>query len=61
MKSGDQLLITIRSIEEHSTTGIGPTRISCSIPDVLNKVKIGQKVLIDDGKIGARLKAINDD
>lgn len=31
------------------------------MPEVLNKVKPDHRVLIDDGKIGARVKSVNDE
>jgi pyruvate kinase len=61
VKSGDRLLIYRKSIEEHFVTEVGPRGISCSMPEVLNKVKPDHRVLIDDGKIGARVKSVNDE
>jgi pyruvate kinase len=61
VKSGDRLLIYRKPIGEHFSTGIGLGGISCSMPEVLGKVKPDHRVLIDDGKIGTRVKSVNDE
>ena len=61
VKSGDRLLIYRKPIEEYFVTEAGARGISCSMPEVLNKVKPDHRVLIDDGKIGARVKSVNDE
>jgi pyruvate kinase len=38
-----------------------PAGISCTFPEALVSVKIGDQVFIDDGKIGAIVREINDD
>lgn len=61
VKSGDRLLIYKNHVEGHPATITSPAGISCNMPEVLNKIQINHKVLIDDGKIASRVKSINDD
>ena len=61
VKSGDRLLIYKNHVEGHPATITSPAGISCNMPEVLNKIQINHRVLIDDGKIASRVKSINDD
>jgi pyruvate kinase len=61
VKSGDRLLIYRKPIEGGFTSVTSTKRIICSMPEVLSKVEVDHRVLIDDGKIGARVKSINDE
>ncbi len=61
VKAGDSLLLYKKNIDGHSATLDKPAGISCSMPEILDKVMPGHRVLIDDGKIGSVVSAINDD
>jgi pyruvate kinase len=61
VKAGDKLLLYRNNINGHSSTADKPAGISCSIPEILNKVKLGHRVLIDDGKIGSIVSLVNDE
>lgn len=37
---------------------VGPARISCSLPEVLRDVCVGERIWFDDGKIGGRITAV---
>ena len=61
VKSGDKLLLYKKYMEGHPATKDRPAVISCSMPEVLNKIQINHKVFIDDGKIASIVKSINDE
>ena len=61
LKLGDKLLLYKKYMEGHPATKDRPAGISCSRPEVLNKIHINHKVFIDDGKIGSIVKSINDE
>ena len=61
VKSGDRLLLYKKYMEGHPATKDRPAGISCSMPEVLNKIQINHKVFIDDGKIASIVKSINDE
>ena len=61
MKSGN----TIRLFRDPNRLGKSaiesePAEISCTLPEALENVKPGQRVFIDDGKIGATVLSAND-
>jgi pyruvate kinase len=60
VKTGDKILINKKQIDENSDLSEGYDRISCTMPEVLSKVEIGHRVLIDDGKIDARVVSTDD-
>lgn len=53
--AGDQILLTY-SVPER--TPDFPYQMSCSLPDVLKQVNVGESVWFDDGKIGMRIEAM---
>ena len=61
VKSGDRLLLYKKHMEGHPATKDSPAGISCSMPEVLNKIQINHKVFFDDGKIASIVKSINDE
>ncbi|HJS64344.1 MAG TPA: pyruvate kinase [Nitrososphaeraceae archaeon] len=60
VKAGDKILINKKEFNENSNLFEGYGRISCTMPEVLSKVEIGHRVLIDDGKIDAKVISTND-
>ena len=38
-----------------------PTKIGCSIPDIIPELNIGEKVLFDDGSVEGKVQEINDE
>jgi len=60
VKAGDKIFINKREINENSNLFEGYGRISCTMPEVLSKVEIGHRVLIDDGKIDATVVSTDD-
>ena len=60
VKTGDKILINKKEIDKNSDLSEGYDRISCTMPEVLSKVEIGDRVLIDDGKIDATVVSTND-
>jgi pyruvate kinase len=38
-----------------------PASISCTLPEAMKNVKVGDTIFIDDGKIGAKVRAANSD
>jgi pyruvate kinase len=61
VKAGDKLLLYRKSINGHSSTTDKPAGISCSMPEILNKIQPGHRILIDDGKIGSIVSLVNDE
>jgi pyruvate kinase len=55
---GDTIVLT-RSLDPAVATGAGePHRIGCTLPEAFGAVSIGQRVWLDDGKIGAVVDAV---
>ena len=61
VRAGDKLLVYRKSIKGHSSALDKPAGISCNMPEILNKVQLGHRVLIDDGKIGSIVESVNDE
>jgi pyruvate kinase len=40
---------------------LAPARVPCTLPEVFNDVKVGEKVWFDDGKLGGVISSISDD
>ena len=38
-----------------------PATVSCSLPEVFRSVRVGERILFDDGKIGGVIRAVTDD
>lgn len=56
LRVGDRLLLALDSTTaEH---GQGPATISCTLPEVLDALKVGDRVLFDDGRISALVSAV---
>jgi pyruvate kinase len=53
LKQGDRLRLSGEAIASIADPGQAPARVSCSLPEVLADLEAGQRVLFDDGKIGA--------
>jgi pyruvate kinase len=67
LKKGDRLLLT-RSLEPgrpalHDAQGglLTPARIGCTLPDVFKDVRPGERVFLDDGKIGGIARSATPD
>ncbi len=67
LNRGDRLTLTREPIpsEPAQLDGKGrllrPAHISCTTPEALDRLAIGQAVWIDDGKLGGEVEAIQDD
>jgi pyruvate kinase len=61
VKAGDKLLLYRKSINGHSSTADKPAGISCSMPEILNRVQLGHRILIDDGKIESIVSLVKDE
>jgi pyruvate kinase len=58
---GDQLMLT-RSLEPAEATGGGsPHRIGCTLAEVFGQAKPGERVWLDDGKIGGTIRRADHD
>lgn len=63
---GDLLLLTDHSIPgapvvyDENGVAIKPAQIGCTLKSVIGRLKIGDPVWIDDGKLGAEVKAITE-
>jgi pyruvate kinase len=53
LQRGDRLRLCAGPISQDAAPGLGPARVNCSLPEVLGDLEPGQRVLFDDGKIGA--------
>jgi pyruvate kinase len=53
LKQGDRLRLSGEAITSIADPGQAPARVGCSLPEVLADLEAGQRVLFDDGKIGA--------
>ena len=65
VRAGDALLLT-RNGEPGGPSSIGPdgairlAHVACSLPEVLDQVEPGDRLFIDDGKIGGLIEAVDD-
>lgn len=59
-KKGDKIILLKKEIEKLPNFG-SSNQISCTIPEVLEKIDVGHRVLIDDGKLGARVISKHND
>ncbi|MFP8777093.1 pyruvate kinase [Hydrogenophaga sp. RWCD_12] len=50
---GDLLHLTADPVPGDDTEGAAPPRISCTLPEVIGQVRAGERVWMDDGRIGA--------
>lgn len=63
---GDLMLLTRQpeagkpAEKDHAGKLIAPAQIACTPPEIIDQLKAGQRVWIDDGRIGAEIEAIND-
>lgn len=62
VKRGDRLKI-YRDPQRlgHVASNAGPAGVAAAIPEALNNVKVGDRVFIDDGKIGGTVEELNED
>src|SRR5574339_87773 len=60
IKAGDKILINKKEIHENTDLFEGCRSISSTMPEVLGRVQVGHRVLIDDGKIDATVISAND-
>jgi pyruvate kinase len=59
--NGDHLTLT-RSLEPATPTAAGSShRIGCTLPEVFDQAKSGERVWFDDGKIGAVIEHVTSD
>lgn len=65
VRVGDALLLT-RAGEPGGPSAIGeggivqPAHVPCSLPEVIDQMHPGDRLFIDDGKIGARVETVDD-
>jgi pyruvate kinase len=65
LKVGDKLILhknnTPGDPAEYDDEGniVTPAHISCTLPEVFNDVKIGEPIILDDGKIEGEIKSVN--
>lgn len=52
LKIGDQLVLTTADVEADATPGVTPV-LSCTLPEAVRALEVGQHVLFDDGSIAA--------
>lgn len=52
---GDRLLVTAAAEPGIAAGPGGPARIACTAPEVLARVKLGEPIWFDDGRIGGRV------
>jgi pyruvate kinase len=58
---GDRLTLT-RTLEPATPTSVGsPHRIGCTLPEVFKQAKSGERVWLDDGKIGGVIERVMSD
>lgn len=50
---------TCAPAEEAQQTSIGWPRIACTLPQVLDQVRVGERVWFDDGRIGGEIRAVS--
>ena len=59
--TGDRITLC-RSLDPMPGTGPGEEhRIGCTLPEVLDHARPGERIWLDDGKIGARIESANSD
>jgi len=67
LKRGEHLLLMRKSLPghaaEHDQNGriLHPAAISCSLPEIFDCVRQGERILFDDGRIGGIVKNVNSD
>jgi pyruvate kinase len=67
LKVGDKLILHKDAIEgdpaEYDDEGnlLTPAHISCTLPEVFKDVKVGEPIILDDGKIEGEIKSVNSD
>lgn len=60
VRDGDTIVLT-RDMSPVPAPAAGPYRIGCSLPEVFDDAEAGQRVLIDDGRIAAEIRAAGHD
>jgi pyruvate kinase len=60
LREGDRLLLTDAG-EGTPADGRRPASIPCTLPEIFAQVKAGEPVWLDDGKIGAVIRAVHPD
>lgn len=59
--TGDTVVLT-RSLSPATATGVGGEhRIGCTLPEVFSCALPGERLFLDDGKIGARIESVTSD
>jgi len=59
-KKGDKIILLKTEIEKLPNSD-NSHQINCTMPEVLEKIEVGHRVLIDDGKLGARVISKHND
>jgi pyruvate kinase len=57
LRTGDRLILTREQRPGAPAKGREPAAVACTLPEVFADVKPGQRVLLDDGKIGGVIRA----
>ena len=60
LKKGDSLLITEGQEPGRNADRHGPARVPCTLPEALRFVGVGERVWLDDGKIGCVVKSVSE-
>jgi pyruvate kinase len=61
LKKGDTLIITASAEPGRPSVQDRPAVISCTLPEALTMVKAGERIWLDDGKIGGTVKSASAD
>jgi pyruvate kinase len=57
LRVGDALVVSASQEEGRQATREEPARVSCTLPEALEFVKVGERIWFDDGKIGGVVKS----
>ena len=57
LKVGDELIVTASQEMGRQASRGNPARVSCTLPEALEFVKVGERIWFDDGKIGGVVKS----
>ena len=59
LRVGDRLILTRDAALGELATAVRPAHIACTLPQVFDAAKSGQRVLLDDGKIAGVIRAVS--
>jgi len=67
LRKGDPLILTRDllpgepAVYDQGGTVLGPARIGCTLPEVFSDVRPGERIWLDDGKIGGVIQSVEND